>query len=105
MNDPANLMQATLSRRSFLQSGFLTLGGLGLADLLRLRAEAASNSGSTPDTSVILIWLQGGPSHMETYDMKPNAPSDYRGQLNPIATNTPGIEICELLPHHAKVAD
>ncbi|WP_339683428.1 DUF1501 domain-containing protein [Gimesia maris] len=105
MNNPANLMQATLSRRSFLQSGFLTLGGLGLADLLRLRAEAASTSGSTPDTSVILIWLQGGPSHMETYDMKPEAPVEYRGEFNPIHTNVPGMDICEYLPLHAKVAD
>ncbi|MCA9021347.1 MAG: DUF1501 domain-containing protein, partial [Planctomycetaceae bacterium] len=105
MNDPGNLMQATLSRRSFLQSGFLTLGGLGLADLLRLRAEAAATSGSTPDTSVILIWLQGGPSHMETYDLKPNAPIEYRGEFSPIHTNVPGMDICEHLPLHAKVAD
>ncbi|QDU17769.1 hypothetical protein CA11_56180 [Gimesia maris] len=105
MNNPANLMQATLSRRSFLQSGFLTLGGLGLADLLRLRAAAATTSGSTPDTSVILIWLQGGPSHMETYDMKPDAPIEYRGEFNPIHTNVPGMDICEQLPLHAKVAD
>lgn len=97
-----------MSRRSFLEAGYLALGGLGLSDLLRRRALADSIRGATnsnDDTAVIFIWLLGGPSHMETYDMKPNAPSDYRGQLNPIATNAPGIEICELLPLHARVAD
>jgi hypothetical protein len=97
-----------LSRRSFLEAGYMALGGLGLADLLRQRVLANSlnpQAGNREDTAVIFIWLLGGPSHMETYDMKPNAPSDYRGQLNPIATNTPGMEICELLPQHAKVAD
>ena len=94
------------SRRSFLQAGFLALGGLGLGDLLRLRSAAAAQSNrAEPDTSVILIWLQGGPSHMETYDLKPDAPVDYRGEMQPITTNVPGIDLCELLPRHAKVAD
>lgn len=96
-----------VSRRGFLQSGFLLLGGLGLGDLLRLRAaaEQANPRTGSPDTSVILIWLQGGPSHMETYDLKPEAPIDYRGELNPIHTNVPGLDICELLPLHAGIAD
>lgn len=98
-----------LSRRSFLEAGYLALGGLGLSDLLRNRAMAAeapkTQTNSSDDTAVIFIWLLGGPSHMETYDMKPDAPSDYRGQLDPIATNVPGMNICELLPKHAKVAD
>ncbi|MCR9234918.1 MAG: DUF1501 domain-containing protein [bacterium] len=105
MNRPATPLQALKSRRSFLQAGFLTLGGLSLADLLRLRAASAAPHKSTPDTSVILIWLQGGPSHMETYDLKPNAPVEYRGEFNPIHTNVPGMDICEHLPLHAKVAD
>jgi len=54
---------------------------------------------------VILLWQQGGPSHMETYDMKPEAPSEYSGPLRPIHTNVSGIEVCELLPMHAKIAD
>lgn len=91
------------TRRSFLQAGFLTLGGLGLSDLLRLRANADPQS--SPDTSVILIWLQGGPSHMETYDLKPDAPLDYRGEMNPIATQVGGLDVCELLPLHARVAN
>src|SRR5437763_8824256 len=58
-----------------------------------------------PDTSVILLWLPGGPPHMETYDMKPDAPEEYRGNFKPIRTNVPGIDVCELLPRHARIAD
>jgi hypothetical protein len=92
-----------VSRRSFLQAGSLALGGLALGDLLRLRA--AAKESASPDTSVILIWLQGGPSHMETYDLKPAAPADYRGEFRPIASAVPGMEICEHLPRHARVAE
>jgi hypothetical protein len=97
-----------VSRRSFLQVGSAALG-FGLSDLLRLQASAKSisgpNSGDDPDTSVILIWLPGGPPHMETYDMKPNAPAEYRGEFRPIPSVVPGIDFCELLPKHAKIAD
>jgi len=95
------------SRRSFLEVGSLALGGLGLSDLFRSRAGANESAGevANSDTSVILIWLQGGPSHMETYDLKPDAPSEYRGECRPISTAAPGIDICEYLPLHAKVAD
>ena len=97
-----------VSRRSFLQWGALGLGGLSLADALHLRAQASGNSTAPHrelDTSVIFIWLPGGPPHMETYDMKPDAPEEYRGLFRPIPTNVPGIDVCELLPLHAKVAD
>ncbi len=99
-----------LSRRSFLQAGAVGLSGLGLADLLRLQSlaqETAKISAGTPDNdkSVIFIWLPGGPPHMETYDMKPDAPEDYRGEFRPIQTNVPGIDVCEHLPLHAKCAD
>ena len=80
MTQRANSCRGPLNRRSFLEAGSLALGGLALGDLLRLRA-AATEAGNAPtDTSVILIWLQGGPSHMETYDLKPDAPIDYRGE-------------------------
>ena len=91
-------------RRTLLKAGFLGLGGLSLADLLRLQAEAAPSSARS-DAAVILLWCGGGPSQLETYDMKPLAPAEIRGPLNPIKTNVPGIEVCELLPEHAKVAD
>ena len=94
-----------MARRSFFEAGSLALGGLGLSDLLRARAQAKEARVSQRDTSVILIWLQGGPSHMETYDMKPDAPVEFRGELTPISTVVPGIDICEYLPQHARVAD
>ena len=94
----------TVSRRSFLRMGTLGVGGLSLAEAMKVRA-AAGEPSVTPDTSVIFLWLAGGPPHMETYDMKPDAPSEYRGQFSPIRTNVPGIDVCELLPMHAKCAD
>ena len=93
------------TRRSFLQTGAIGFGGIGLADFLRLRAEASADRVAAPDTSVILVWLSGGLSHLDTYDMKPKAPSEYRGEFRPIHTNVPGIDICELLPLHARIAD
>jgi hypothetical protein len=94
-----------LSRRSFLQAGALGLWGLGMGDLLRLQAQGASAPAAEPDTSVIFIWLPGGPPHMETYDMKPDAPADYRGEFGPIRTVVPGMDVCEHLPLHARIAD
>ena len=79
--------------------------GLGMSDFLRMEAEAKAAGGDTGDNSVIFIWLPGGLPHMETYDMKPEAPSEYRGDFRPIKTNVKGIEVCELLPMHAKIAD
>jgi hypothetical protein len=78
---------------------------MGLADLLRLKAEGGEAGGSREDTNVIFIWLPGGPPHLDMYDMKPNAPLEYRGAFNPIATNVPGIDVCELFPRHAACAD
>lgn len=89
-------------RREFLRAGLLALGGLTLPDLLSARAAAGSSQ--IPETSVILFWMWGGPSQLETYDMKPEAPSEYRGPLNPIRTNVPGIEICEYMPLQAQRA-
>lgn len=89
------------ARRRVLQAGALALGGLTLPELLAGRAKAAD----VRKTSVILLWLEGGPSHLETYDMKPDAPVEYRGEFSPISTKTPGIDICELLPRHAPLAD
>ncbi len=79
--------------------------GLSMADALRFKAMAAANPKALRDTSVIFIWLPGGPPHMETYDMKPDAPAEYRGLFRPIKTNVPGMEISELFPLQAKIAD
>ncbi|HJT34049.1 MAG TPA: DUF1501 domain-containing protein [Pirellulales bacterium] len=92
------------SRRSFLQAGALGVGGLTLADWLRLRAEGAARP-AAERTSVILFWLSGGPGHMETWDPKPLAPAEYRGPLGAIDTNVPGIQFSELMPEQAKLMD
>src|SRR5436190_1050507 len=91
-----------VSRRSFLRAGLLGLGGLTLADHLRLRAAAEQAGRPTRDTAVILLWLGGGPSHIDMYDLKPDAPTEFRGEYKPIKTNVPGIEIGEHLPHQAR---
>jgi hypothetical protein len=91
-----------LSRRSFLQAGLLGAAGLALPDFLRAKAQAAQSS---RDTAVIMIWLDGGPTHMDMYDVKTQAPAEYRGAMKTTRTNVPGIEICDLMPEQAKVAD
>ncbi len=105
MTYPTASCPGPLSRRSFLKTCAVGLGGLGLTNLLRLRALAREAGQSVPDTSVIFLWLPGGPPHMETYDMKPDAPAEYRGAFRPIRTNVPGIDVCEHLPRHARIAD
>src|SRR5882757_1727655 len=91
-----------LTRRTFLQAGVLGVGGLGLADLLRLRAE---NPSAAKDTRVILFWMSGGPGHMETWDPKPDAVAQFRGPFGAIRTNVPGIQFSEMLPEQAKLMD
>lgn len=91
-----------MSRRSAIKAGFLGLSSLSLGDLLRLRAHGAAEKN---DKSVILIWLDGGPSQLESYDPKPNAPSDYRGPFGALQTNVPGMIVSETLPLHTKLAD
>lgn len=92
------------SRRDFLRIGALSVGGLTLADLLRLKARA-NVPGATAQKSVIMVYLPGGPSHIDMYDLKPEAPAEYRGEFRPIRTNVPGIDICELMPRQAALAD
>jgi len=87
-----------------LRAGLVGFTGLTLGDLYRLRAQA-SEAPSAERTAVILVWLRGGASHLETFDPKPLAPAEYRGPYKPIATNVPGIHICELLPRLSKIAD
>jgi hypothetical protein len=93
----------TVSRRAFLRAGVLGVSSLGLADLLRLRAAGAG--GRASPKSILVLWLWGGPSHMETFDLKPDAPSEYRGDFRPIRTSVPGVAISEHLPRLARLAD
>src|SRR5947207_1987318 len=92
---------AGITRRNFLTAGSLGLGGLTLSGLLGARAAAAAAGSGGPasrDTSVVWLFLSGGPSHIDTYDMKPDAPAEFRGPYQPIRTNVPGIDICHLMP-------
>src|SRR2546423_5619975 len=97
-----------IARRDFLRVGALGLGGLTLADLLRCRAagaEANHSSNRPSHKAVIMIYLCGAPSHQDTYDLKPDAPAEYRGEFRPIRTNVPGLDLCELMPRQAAIAD
>ncbi len=93
-----------MSRRSAIKAGFLGVAGLSLADMLKARAAATTND-RTRRKSIILMWLDGGPSHLETYDPKPEAPTEYRGPYGVINTNVPGIRIADILPQHARHMD
>ncbi len=92
-----------LNRRSFLSIGLSGMAALGLPRLVQARAGAAPAPGATRNTSVILLWLDGGPSHMDLYDLKPEAPADYRGIWKPIRTRVPGFDVTELFPKQAGV--
>src|SRR5207248_3140200 len=93
------------SRRSFLQLGVAGMAAVGLPQLLQIKEASAAAGVAKKDTSVILLWLDGGPGHMDMYDMKPEAPAEYRGLWSPIKTNVSGFEITELFPLQAKMAD
>jgi Protein of unknown function (DUF1501) len=90
-----------LSRRNFLKVGAFG-AGLTLADMLRLRSEASVPARAK---SAIMIYLPGGPPHLDMYDLKPDAPSEFRGEFRPMATNVPGVQICELFPLQARMWD
>ncbi len=99
-----NLRPHRLSRRSFLQIGSLTLGGLTLPNLLRAESESP-RKGASGTKSVILIYLVGGPPHQDMFDLKPDAPKEFAGPWKPISTNVPGIQIGEWFPQLAKITD
>lgn len=92
-----------LHRREFLRAGLTGFTGLTLSELYRLRARGAESR--SENTAVILVWLRGGASHLDTFDPKPDAPSEFRGPFAPIDTKTPGIRITELLPRLASISD
>jgi hypothetical protein len=90
-----------VARRDFLKIGGMALGGLALPDVLRLEAAQGSKS----HKAIINVYLPGGPPHIDMWDMKPDAPVEIRGEYDPIKTNVPGLEICELFPKLAAMAD
>ncbi|MBP88171.1 MAG: hypothetical protein CMJ64_15885 [Planctomycetaceae bacterium] len=97
-----SLCRGPIDRREFLQAGALGIGGLTLSDLFVRRAVAGTQM---KETSVILLYLHGGPSQLETYDLKPEAPIEYRSVFGAISTTVPGMDICDLFPRQAKIAD
>lgn len=92
-----------MTRRTAIKAGVLGALGLSLPDVLRARADAPS--AQRRDTSVILIWLDGGPSHLESFDPKPDAPAEYRGPYQTIQTSIPGVRFADRVPQHARHAN
>jgi hypothetical protein len=95
--------RASTNRRRFLQAGTAAIGGIATTSLLP--AAAFGSSAIRRGKSVIFVYLAGGPSHLDMYDMKPEAPADIRGEFRPIATKVSGLRVCEHLPLHAQIAD
>jgi hypothetical protein len=93
------------TRRDFLKAGVLGMGGLGLSDLLRYRAQATEAGRPTRNTSVVWLWLGGGPTHVETFDPKMSAPAEFRSVVGSVQTKVPGIEIGGVFPKMARIAD
>src|SRR5436853_4631678 len=93
-----------LDRRTFLVAGGLSFFGLNLADARAYGASPAAPPGRRVARSAILIWLSGGASHLDTWDMKPQAPEEYRGLFRPVPSSAPGLSLCEHLPHLARQA-
>src|SRR5207253_7566032 len=91
-----------MSRRSWLRIGGLALGGLALPEILRAEARSGQRN---PAKGIIMVLLPGGPTHLDMFDLKPDAPPEIRGEFRPIATNVPGFDLCELMPRLARTAD
>jgi len=94
-----------LSRRNFVKIGVAGMASASLSTVLEARAASQALGKPAKDTAVILMWLDGGPGHLDLYDLKPEAPAEFRGIWHPIKTNVPGIEITELFPLQARSAD
>ena len=103
---PTHRHSLGIARREFLQVGFSGLLGLGLPGLLAARAQAGVGSGRAPRArSLIMVFMSGGLSHIDSFDMKPDAPDGIRGEFQPIDTSVAGVRICEHLPGLAQRAD
>src|SRR5712671_4983476 len=97
-------IQGALSRRELLTVGSVGLAGLCLPDFLHRQAGAVPTKGGGKADSVIFLYLQGSPSHIDTWDPKPDAPAEIRGEFRPISTTAPGLQLCEVYPLLAKQA-
>ena len=100
-----DLLRVGSTRRGFLQTGLAGLAGVSMPSLLQQQALAAATGQAKRKTNVILFWLSGGPSHIDMWDPKPDAPSEIRGPFGHISTKVPGIHVCEHLPLTAKIMD
>lgn len=97
-------MNTTLPRRNFLRIGGASLCGVGLLDVLRAQSQSAG-APAPKAKQMIVCWMAGGPPHTDMFDMKPDSPTDYKGEFKPIKSNVPGLDVCELMPNLAKIAD
>ncbi|MSU78560.1 MAG: DUF1501 domain-containing protein [Gemmataceae bacterium] len=95
----------TTDRRSFVKAGVLGVAGLSLSQLLQSEARATDAGRPTRQTSVIILWMRGGPSHIDMWDPKPDAPVEYRGAFGVMNTNVPGIQLSDMLPMSARIQD
>src|SRR5688572_24699734 len=100
---PESRESLKLTRRSFVKAGILGASGLCLADLLRTQALAQANGQPTSSNNVIILWMRGGPSHIDMWDPKPDAPAEYRGEFGTKLTSVPGITLSDMLPLTGKV--
>ena len=99
------LLRPVFNRRSAIRLGVGGLAGGSFLDLFRLSRQTHAAEGTKRPASCILIWMDGGPTHFETFDPKPNAPVEIRGEFRPISTNVSGIQISEHLPKLASIAN
>ena len=97
--------QLGLSRRAFLHAGLVGSGGAGLSLAGLLRAEAAAAPQQRRAASVIILWMRGGPSHIDMWDPKPDAPAEFRGEFGTATTSVPGIQLTDMLPHSGRIMD
>ncbi len=102
---PELSVSAQADRRSFLKAGVLGASGLSLAGLLQVEAHAKSGAASPREKNVIILWMRGGPSHIDMWDPKPDAPAEYRGEFGVTKTNVPGILLSDMMPQHARMMD
>src|SRR6266436_2933157 len=105
MKNTCELFRRT-HRRDFLRIGGLGLCGITMLDVLRAQGTAAPRPARQPKARhMICVWLGGGPPHTDMFDMKPDAPAEYRGEFKPIQSKVPGLQVCELMPELGKLAD